>query len=89
LGKQEVSLCFHIFFPIPLSLANPNMAGSDSSVRGGNHGDDEPPVSRAEMRNMANSLVEAMERMLDERLLAARRRVPHHHDESGGENSGF
>jgi hypothetical protein len=52
------------------------MVGSDSSVRGGNHGDDEPPVSRAEMHNMANSFVEAMERMLNERLLAARRRVP-------------
>jgi hypothetical protein len=52
------------------------MVGSDSSVRGGNHGDDEPPVSRAEMHNMANSFVEAMERMLNERLLAARRRAP-------------
>jgi hypothetical protein len=48
------------------------MAGSDSSVRGGNHGDCEPPISWAEMRNMANSLVEAMERMLDERLPAVR-----------------
>jgi hypothetical protein len=38
---------------------------------------------------MANSLVEAMERMLDERLPAVRRRAPHHHDESGDENSGF
>jgi hypothetical protein len=65
------------------------MAGSDSSVCGGNHGDDEPLVSRAEMRNMANLLVEAMERMLDERLPAARRRAPHHHDESGVENSSF
>jgi hypothetical protein len=41
------------------------------------------------MRNMANSLVEAMERMLDERLPAARRRAPYHHDESGDESSGF
>jgi hypothetical protein len=65
------------------------MAGSDSSVRGGNNGDEEPPVSRAEMRNMANSLVETMERMLDERLLAARRTAPHHHDEFSDENSGF
>jgi hypothetical protein len=31
----------HIF-PIQLSLAIPNMAGYDSSVRGGNHGDEEP-----------------------------------------------
>jgi hypothetical protein len=65
------------------------MAGSYSSVSGGNHGDDEPPVSRAEMCNMANSLVEAMERMLDERLPAARQRAPHHHDESIDENSRF
>jgi hypothetical protein len=72
LGKQEVRLCDSTYiFPIPLSLANPNMAGSYSSVRGGNHGDDEPPISRVEMRNMANSLVETMERMLDERLPAA------------------
>jgi hypothetical protein len=40
-AKSEV--VFPHIFPIPLSLANPNMAGSDSSVRGGNHGDDEPP----------------------------------------------
>ena len=79
----------HIFFLFHFLFAIPNMAGPDSSVRGGNHGDEEPPVSRAEMRNMANSLVEAMERMLDDRLPAARRRAPHHHDESGDENSGF
>jgi hypothetical protein len=48
------------------------MVGSDSSVRGGNHGDDEPAVSQTEMRNVAKSLVEAMERMLDVRLPAAR-----------------
>jgi hypothetical protein len=48
------------------------MAGSDSSVHGGNQGDEEPPVSWAEICNMANSLVEAIERMLDERLPAAR-----------------
>jgi hypothetical protein len=65
-------VCFHIFFPIPLYLANPNMAGSDSNFCGGNHGDEEPPVSWAEMRNIANTLVEAMERMLDERLPATR-----------------
>jgi hypothetical protein len=29
------------------------MEGSDSSVRGGNHADDEPSVSQAEMRNIA------------------------------------
>jgi hypothetical protein len=48
------------------------MAGSDSNFRGGNHGDEEPPVSWAEMRNIANTLVEAMERMLDEHLPATR-----------------
>jgi hypothetical protein len=48
-----------------------------------------PPVSWAEMRNMANSLVEAMERMLDECLLVVRQRAPHHHDESNDENSGI
>jgi hypothetical protein len=79
----------HIFFPIPLYHANPNVARSDSSVHGGNHGDEKPPVSRAEMHNMTNSLVEAMERMLDEDLPAARRIASHHHDESGDENSGF
>jgi hypothetical protein len=41
------------------------------------------------MRNMTNSLVEAMGRMLDERLPAARRRAPHHRDESGDDNSGY
>jgi hypothetical protein len=41
------------------------------------------------MRNMANSLVEAIERMLDEHLPAARLRAPHDHDESGDDNSGF
>jgi hypothetical protein len=80
---------FPHFFPIPLYLATPNMARSDSSFRGENHGDDEPLVSQAEMHNMANWLVEAMERMLDERLPGTRRRAPHHHDESGDENSGF
>ena len=71
------------------------MAGSDSSVHGGNQGDGESPVSRAEMRHMANSLVEAMERMLDARLPAEGGRGPHHRheenhrEESGDENSGF
>jgi hypothetical protein len=41
------------------------------------------------MRHMANSLVEAMERMFDERLPVARRRAPRHQEESGDENSGF
>jgi hypothetical protein len=71
------------------------MAGSDSSVRGGHCGDEEPPVSQAEMHQMTNSLVEAMERMFDVCLPAAGGRGPHrHHEEnhraeSVGENSGF
>ena len=71
------------------------MAGSNSSIHGGNHGDGEPPVTRAEVRHMANSLVEAMERMLDARLPTEGGRGPHrrheenHREESGDENSGF
>jgi hypothetical protein len=44
------------------------MVGSNSSVHGGNHGDGEPPVSRAKLHQMADSLVGAMERMLNECL---------------------
>jgi hypothetical protein len=40
------------------------MAGSDSSIHGGHHDghheEDERPVSRADMRRMADSLVEAV-----------------------------
>jgi len=69
------------------------MAGSNSSGHGGNHGDEEPPVARAELRQMANSLLEAMERMLNERLPAAGGRGPqhqhedNHREEFGDENS--
>jgi hypothetical protein len=56
------------------------MAGSDSSIHGGHHDghheEDERRVSRAEMRCMADSLVEAMGRMFDARLLAAGGRRP-------------
>ena len=71
------------------------MAGSDSSVHGGNHGDGEPPVTRAEVHHMANSLVEVMEKMLDARLPTEGGRGPHrrreenHREESGDENSSF
>jgi len=71
------------------------MAGSDSSVRGGNHGDEEPLVAQVELRQMANSLLEAMERMLNDHLPAAGGRGPHrqhqdnHREEFGDENSGF
>ena len=43
------------------------MTGSDSSIRGDRHGEEEPPVARAELRQMADSLLQAMERMLDAR----------------------
>jgi hypothetical protein len=75
------------------------MKGSDSSIHGGHHGghheEDERLVSRAEMRRMADLLVEAMGRMFDARLLAAGGRGPrrdqedHHREEFGDENSGF
>ena len=64
------------------------MAGSDSSVRGGHHGEQEPPVAHAELHQLQNSLLEAMERMFNERLPAASGRGPHQ-EESGDENSGF
>jgi hypothetical protein len=72
------------------------MVGSNSSVHGGNHGDGEPPFSRAELHQVADSLVGAMKRMLNERLPATGGRWLHHRDpkefnceESGDENSGF
>jgi hypothetical protein len=72
------------------------MVGSNSSVHGGNHGDREPPVSWAELHQMTDSLVGAMERMLNERLPVTRGQRLHHCDpnefnreESGDENFGF
>jgi hypothetical protein len=72
------------------------MVGSNSSVHGGKHGDREPPISRAELHQMADSLIRAMERMLNERLPTTGGRRLHHHDpeefnreESRDENSGF
>ena len=64
------------------------MAGSDSSVHGRNHGDEEPPVARAELRQLGNSLLRAMERMFNERLTTAGGRGPQV-EEFGDENSGF
>jgi hypothetical protein len=65
-----------------------NMAGSNSSIHGGHHGEEEPPVARAELRQIADSLLEAMERLLDARMPADGQRAPRHqYDESGGENS--
>jgi hypothetical protein len=72
------------------------MVGSNSSVHGGNHGDGEPPVSRSELHHMADSLMEAMERMFNERLPMTGGQRLHHRDpeefnceESGDKNSGF
>ena len=64
------------------------MAGSDSSVHGGNLRDQEPPVSRAELCQLGNSLLEAMGRTFKERLPAAGGRGAHQ-EESRDENSGF
>jgi hypothetical protein len=57
-----------------------NMVCSNSSVHGGNHRDGEPPVSRAELHHMADSLVEAMERMFNERLPMTGGQRLHHPD---------
>ena len=71
------------------------MVGSNSSVHGGDHRDEEPPVVRAELRQMANSLLAVMERMFNERLPAAGGRGPqhqhedNHREEFGDENSGL
>ena len=64
------------------------MIGSNSkSIHGNRHGE-EPPVARAELRQMADSLLEAMERMLDARIPTDGRRAPRHqYNESGAENS--
>jgi len=64
------------------------MSGSNSNIHGGRHGEEKPPVARVELHQMANSFLEAMERMLNARMPADRRRAPRHqYDESGGENS--
>jgi hypothetical protein len=57
-----------------------NMVGSNSSVHGGNLGDGEPPISRAELHHMADSLVEVMERMFIECLPTIGARRLHHRD---------
>ena len=70
------------------SCISANMSGSNSSIHGSRHGEEEPPMARAELRQMANSLLEAMERMFNERMPANGQRAPRHqYDESGGENS--
>jgi hypothetical protein len=70
------------------SYISDNMSRSNSSIHGGRHGEEEPPVARAELHQMADSVLEAMERMLDARIPAYGRRAPRHqYDECGGENS--
>jgi len=54
------------------------MPGSNSRVRGGRYGEKETLVSRAELRQLQNSLVEAMEKMFDERLPVVRGRAKQH-----------
>jgi len=54
------------------------MSGSNSSVRGGRYGEKETSVSWAELRQLLNSLVEAMEKMFDERLPVVRGRAKEH-----------
>jgi len=64
------------------------MTGSNSSIHGDRYGEEEPHVARAELRQMAHSLLQAMERMLDARIPGDGRRAPwHQYDESGAENS--
>lgn len=66
------------------------MAGSDSSVRGGHRGEHEAPIQRAELHRLQNSLLDAMERMFNERLPAGdRRERRHQHEDSSDENSSF
>ena len=65
------------------------MAGSDSSVRGSHYGEQKPPVARAELHQLQNSLLEAMERMFNERLPAAGGRGPHQENSDGHGGNGF
>jgi len=63
------------------------MTESNSSIHGNHHGE-EPPVARAELHQMVDSLLQAMVRMLDARIPADGRRAPRHQsDESGAQNS--
>ena len=70
------------------SCTSANMVGSNSSIHGGRHGEEEPPVAWAKLCQMADSLLEAVERMFNERMPTDGQRAPRHqYDESGGENS--
>ena len=54
------------------------MPGSNLSVRGGRYGKKETSISPAELRQLQNSLVDAMEKMFDERLRVVRGRAKQH-----------
>jgi len=64
------------------------MTGSNSSIHGDRHGEEEPLVAWAKLHQMADSLLQGMERMLDARIPTDGRRAPQHqYDESGAKNS--
>ena len=82
-------------FPYP-TFSPTNMAGSGSSVHGENNGEAEVPVSRAEIQQMQNGILQlqqTMERLLNERPPARGNGAPHRqdpidpHGEASGENS--
>ena len=66
-----------------------NMAGSNSSVRGGRYREREPPISRAEFRQLQNSLVEAMEWMFDEQFPTRGHRAPQQHSPTNSRGGPF
>ena len=52
------------------------MAGSGSSVHGEHHGENEVAVTRVELKQLQNNMLQAMERMLNERLPGRGNGVP-------------
>ena len=83
---------FHTFCFSHISVHCFNMAGSDSSVRGRNHDEDGAvPVVGAKLRQLQESVMHAMETLLNERLPAVDGRVPQQnanpHGEFDDENS--
>jgi hypothetical protein len=67
------------------------MAGSDDSCVHGGFNEEVPPIARAELRQLGNSLLEAMERMFNERIPAGGERPAQHEefDENLGFGNGF
>ena len=68
----------HNFTHSTISCISANKPGSNSSVRGGRYGEKDTSVSRAELRQLQNSLVEDMEKMFDERLPMVSGRAKQH-----------